>query len=161
MTNYPEWRKRACPHCAAGMPMSGREGYHWTGYRDPPKCQAPPAEEYIAALEARIAKYSLLLVDAAQSLKSYDLSYGGGRGSNDALEIAQALGFEDNTDELDEWLIQERSRLAHSYIQLRGIGTYAGVCIPPARTCDVVYRQARTEDVPPETIPVESATIKD
>jgi hypothetical protein len=59
MPDYPEWRKRACPHCAAGCRLNDSIGSHLVidadGYREWVKCQAPPAEDYIAILEARIA----------------------------------------------------------------------------------------------------------
>lgn len=67
-----------------------------------------------ARLNERIAKYSLLLIDAAQSLDSYERSYGRGRGCDDALDIGRELGFDDNSDGLNEWLIQERLRLSEA-----------------------------------------------
>jgi hypothetical protein len=54
MTTYPDWRKKRCVHCAAGVPMSQRDGFHWTGNHNPPKCTAPTEAEYIAELEASL-----------------------------------------------------------------------------------------------------------
>ena len=33
--NYPEWRKQTCVHCAAEMPESAQDGYHWERCADP------------------------------------------------------------------------------------------------------------------------------
>ena len=51
---YPEWRRRQCPRCAADMPMSSRDGYHWTGNSNPPKCEAKSPDQHIKDLEAQI-----------------------------------------------------------------------------------------------------------
>jgi hypothetical protein len=56
VTNYPKWKTERCVHCAAGMPMCARDGYHWTSNPEPPQCTAPTADEYIAELEAKIAE---------------------------------------------------------------------------------------------------------
>ncbi len=54
-TEYPQWRKDRCEHCAAGVPMSTTEpAKHWISGRrlttwSP--CTAPTEAEYIAKLE--------------------------------------------------------------------------------------------------------------
>jgi hypothetical protein len=75
MTNYPEWRKRACPHCAAGMPMVDATRYHWSQNKTPngPICTAPTTDDHIATLESRIAKLEAPLDDkfAERPIKRY------------------------------------------------------------------------------------------
>jgi hypothetical protein len=50
---YPGWRKRLCPHCAKGVPMSIDDRFHWDGSTDPPKCEAPFVDDYVELLERR------------------------------------------------------------------------------------------------------------
>ncbi len=61
----------------------------------------------------RADKMRLLLLDAARSLHSYERSYGGGGGIEQARDIATSLGFDGGSDEdLMAWLTAEAKEVA-------------------------------------------------
>jgi hypothetical protein len=58
----------------------------------------------VKRLRAREDTWQSLLLEAARSLLSYDASYGGGGGSDEALEIARHFGYDGGSSEIDDWL---------------------------------------------------------